>query len=200
MKSKTKLISQFSIAVCAFFTAGSLWAQGISTNGGNYYNTQPDNPYFRKKAQTPAPSAAPATTAKISAKDKNFLVSAASSGGWEVQTGKVAEKRAQSEATKNVAARMVADHSKATNEVVDLAKKKGVGISTDGIKAQQIGAANFDKQYLDLLEQDHQQEVNLFEKEAKSGDDADIKNWAAKTLPMLRQHLAMSKDASSKVK
>ena len=95
---------------------------------------------------------------------------------------------------------MVADHSKATNEVVDLAKKKGVGISTDGIKAQQIGAANFDKQYLDLLEQDHQQEVNLFEKEAKSGDDADIKNWAAKTLPMLRQHLAMSKDASSKVK
>jgi putative membrane protein len=198
MKSKTKFISLFSVLVGTFFAAGTLWAQGIG--GGDYYNTQPDNPYFRKKAVTPQPNAAAATTTKLSAKDKNFLNNAASSGGWEVQTGKLAEKRAQSDTTKNVAARMVADHSKASNEVIDLAKKKGLGMSIDGVKAQQIGGANFDKQYLNLLEQDHQEQVKLFEKEAKSGDDPDIKNWAAKTLPMLRQHLAMAKDVSSKVK
>jgi len=196
MKSKFLFISRIAVAAV---TASSLCAIAAICAQEAY---PPDNPHFRKSATaTPSPSAAKAKATNLSAKDKNFLVSAASSGGWEVETGKLAERKAQGEATKNLAARMVADHSKAIKEMVDLAKKKGLAISTENIKAQQLsGGPNFDKQYLTLMEQDHQQSIKAFEKEAASGDDPEIKAWAAKTLPTLKQHLSSVADALSKVK
>jgi hypothetical protein len=42
--------------------------------------------------------------------------------------------------------------------------------------------------------------VTSFDKEAKSGDDAEIRKWAAKTLPLVRQRLATAKDAFNKAK
>ncbi len=45
------------------------------------------------------------------------------------------------------------------------------------------------------MERDHETDIKVFEKEASSGDDADIKKWAAKTLPTLKEHLAMVNNA-----
>jgi putative membrane protein len=47
---------------------------------------------------------------------------------------------------------------------------------------------------------DHKNDIAEFQKEAKSGDDRDVKAWAAKTLPTLQGHLAMVEDAMRKVK
>ena len=38
----------------------------------------------------------------------------------------------------------------------------------------------------------HKDAVSLFERYAKGGDNADLKNWAGKTLPVLKHHLAMA--------
>jgi len=38
-----------------------------------------------------------------------------------------------------------------------------------------------------------------FKREASSGKDADLKAWAARTLPTLEEHLKMAKDAAMKV-
>ncbi len=35
--------------------------------------------------------------------------------------------------------------------------------------------------------------VALFEAYAKSGDDPELKSWAAKTLPHLKEHLSIAK-------
>ena len=211
MKSKTIFLSQFTIAVGALFVAATLCGQGYgpppkpptgatSPTGpapAQQEPYQPDNPFFRKTS----PSAAAATGAKpLTAKDKSFLSGAASSVSWEIATGKLAQHKAQNSATKEVASRMIADHSKMSQELVDLGKKKGLSISTEGGKAQQISGQDFDKKYLNLVVQEHQEETSLFAKEAKSGDDADIKNWAAKTLPTIKQHLVLAKDALSKAK
>jgi putative membrane protein len=194
MKSKAIFVWQFTVAVGALFAVPTLCAQDVSGN-------QPDNPFFRKSSPSPSAGAAVNASAKaLTAKDKNFLSAAASSGSWEMATGRSAEQKAQNGATKEIAARMIADHSKTNKELVDLGKKKGLGISTEGGKAQQISGQDFDRKYLDLVVQDHQEESSLFEKEAKSGDDADIKNWAAKTLPTIKQHLALAKNALSKAK
>jgi len=40
---------------------------------------------------------------------------------------------------------------------------------------------------------DHEEAVALFEKESKSGSDADLKSFAGKTLPTLQDHLKMAK-------
>ena len=198
MKSKFSFIPKITIAAVA---AGSLCV--VATLCAQQPAYTPDSPFLQKRlAATPSPSATAAAKATtLSAKDKNFLVSAASSGGWEVETGKMAENKAQGAATKSLAARMVAEHSKANKEAVDLAKKKGLAISTENIKAQKLSSGpNFDKQYLTLMEQDHQENVRLFGKEAQSGDDPEVKAWAAKTLPTLKQHHSMVTDALSKVK
>jgi putative membrane protein len=211
MKSKVIFLSQLTIAAGALFTASPLCAQGYTrpapptgATGASAPPTtqqepyQPDNPYFRKSSPSPAAAAAGATS--LSAKDKNFLTGAVSSASWEIATGKVAQQRAQNSATKQVAARMIADHSKSSQELVDLGKKKGLAISTGGEKAQQIAGGDFDKRYLNLVVQDLQEQASLFAKEAKSGDDADIRNWAAKNLPMIKERLALAKDALSKAK
>ncbi len=198
MKSKSSLILRIAMAAVG---AGSLCV--VATLSAQQPAYTPDNPYLQKSKAAPSPSAtaAAAKVSTLSAKDKDFLVSAASSGGWEVETGKLAEGKAQSDVTRKIAARMIAEHSKTNLEVVDLAKKKGLAISTENIKAQRglSGGPKFDKQYLTLTEQDHQQTVKAFEKEAASGNDSEVKAWAAKTLPTLKQHLSMVSDALSKV-
>jgi putative membrane protein len=195
MKSKFPFIPKIAMAAVA---AGSLSV--VATLYAQQPAYTPDNPFLQKMAATPPPRATPNPKAStLSAKDKDFLVNAASSGGWEVATGKMAEGKAQSDATRNLAARMSAYHSQTNKEVVDLAKKKGLAISTENIKPQQLsGGPKFDKQYLTLMEQDHQQTIRAFEKEAASGNDPEIKAWAAKTLPTLKEHLSMVTNALSK--
>lgn len=38
----------------------------------------------------------------------------------------------------------------------------------------------------------HKEAVSLFQRYAKSGDNPDLKNWAGKTVPALKHHLAMA--------
>jgi len=101
---------------------------------------------------------------------------------------------------KRIGARIVLDHTKANKELTQLASQKGLSFDTRGIKAQNLGNAGFDRQYLKLLEVDHKNDIAEFQKEAKSGDDRDVKSWASKTLPMLKEHLAMVQDAEKKIK
>ena len=130
----------------------------------------------------------------------NFIQKAAGGGQQEVENGKMAEKQGKSADVKRIGARMVADHTKANKELTDLANRKGVKFDTRGVRAQNIGSADFDRQYLKLLETDHKNDVAEFQKEAKSGDDRDVKAWAAKTLPMIQGHLAMVENAERTVK
>jgi putative membrane protein len=155
------------------------------------------NPHLRSQSlgQKPATS-----NVKMSQKDVSFIQKAASGGQQEIENGKMAEKQGKSADVKRIGARMVADHTKANKELTELANRKGVTFDTRGVKAQNIGAADFDRQYLKLLEIIHKNDIAEFQAQAKSGDDRDLKAWAAKTLPTLQQHLAMVEDAMRKVK
>jgi putative membrane protein len=155
------------------------------------------NPHLRAKS---APTPPGTVIVKLSQKDVNFIQKAAGGGQQEVENGKMAEKQGKSADVKRIGARMVADHTKANKELTELANRKGVKFDISGVRAQNIGAADFDRQYLKLLELEHKNDIAEFQKEAKSGDDRDVKAWAAKTLPTLQGHLAMVEDAMRKVK
>src|SRR5437867_7817273 len=194
---KRKLISVSAIAAVAMTVIticviGSVHAQTDTGIGSN--------PHIRSQS---APTTSPGTTTtivKMSQKDVNFIQKAAGGGQQEVENGKMAEKQGKSADVKRIGARMVADHTKANKELTDLANRKGVKFDTRGVRAQNIGSTDFDRQYLKLLETDHKNDVAEFQKEAKSGDDRDVKAWAAKTLPMIQGHLAMVENAERTVK
>jgi putative membrane protein len=187
MRRKTLSTSYFSIVVVVASGLGLIGTARAQTGVA-------DNPHLR------ASSSPQASASKLTDKDRKFIQEAANGGVAEVVDGKVAEERGQSAEVKKIGARMVADHSKANNELAELAKKKGLGIDLNKGKPRNFSQDRFDGQYLVTMENDHKTDIGAFEKEASSGDDADIKAWAAKTLPTLKAHLAMVREAMKKKK
>jgi len=171
-------------------------------------------------AQTPQPPKTPPATSKPSTTDTKstadakasasadsaFIHTAAMGGMAEVELGKLAVANATSSDVKLFAQRMVDDHSKANDELKSLAGQKNVKLPAEldakhkavqDKLAKQKGAA-FDAAYMSEMVSDHNTDVALFQKESKSGKDAEAKAWAAKTLPTLQEHQKMAKEIHAK--
>ena len=183
-------IAALAIAASSICVIGTVRAQIESGIGSN--------PHLRSKSEGAAASSPGTTVVKMSQKDVNFIQKAAGGGAQEVANGQMAEKQAKSAEVKSVAARMVADHTRINKELTALANRKGVTFDTSGVKAQNLGSGDFDKMYLRWLEEVHKGDIADFERAAKSSDDSELKAWASKTLPTLKQHLAMVQAAEKK--
>lgn len=154
-----------------------------------------------------APVAHSAETAKtkssLSAGDKQFVKKAYKGGLTEVADGKTANDKAKDEATKKVADRMITDHSKANEGLMKIAEEENLDLSKVQPKPMTISGDNFDKAYLTMLQKDHEKDIAMFEKEAadtKAGEDRDVPRFAKKTLPTLKEHLAMINEALAQMK
>ena len=153
--------------------------------------------------ESPSPTGSPTTSStpsgqnNLSSADRQFITEAAQDGLAEVQLGQLASQRGASSAVKQFGQHMVEDHTQANNQLKQLATQKGVTLPTTiGAKNQQIkqrlsklSGANFDRQYLNQMLQAHQKDVSAFQTEAEQGQDADVKAFAAQTLPTLQEHL-----------
>src|SRR5690349_8357013 len=65
-------------------------------------------------------------SAELSAADREFAMKAASGGMAEVQTGQLADQRSTSPQIKQFAQRMIADHTAANNELMQIAKQGNI--------------------------------------------------------------------------
>lgn len=151
--------------------------------------------------------AAGALAQSISHGERKFIEEAAKGGMSEVELGQFAQQHASSDQVKQFAARMVKDHSKANEELRSLAQAKGVTVPSGpknmekhemGKLAKLQGDA-FDREYMDHMVKDHVKDVKEFRKQADKAKDADVKNFAASTLPTLEEHLKMAQDTDAAV-
>lgn len=101
---------------------------------------------------------------------------------------------------------MIADHTKANDELKALAAKKKVALPTQMGSHQAIledlnrlSDADFDKEYVEAMVDDHEDDVELFKNESENSKDAELKAFAAKTLPALQSHLRMIRDIQSRI-
>jgi len=155
-----------------------------------------------------AQTARSADQAAPSAADKAFMQKAAVGGMAEVELGKLAQQKAASDQVKQFGSHMVDDHSKANEELKQIAGAKGVALPTalDAKhqkameKMQQLSGASFDRAYLAEMQKDHDADIALFQKQSRSGKDADVKAFAAKTLPTLRDHKKMLQETMTSMK
>lgn len=138
-----------------------------------------------------------------------FLVKAASGGMMEVELGKLAQQKASNADVKAFGNQMVTEHGKANAELKALAAAKNISIpATPGEDHQKhitdltaLNGAEFDKKYMELMLEDHKEDIELFEDATKDNEaDADVKAFAQKTLPTLKMHLDMAQKANDKVK
>jgi putative membrane protein len=143
-----------------------------------------------------------------SKQDADFMVKAASGGMLEVQLGKLAQTNGGSQAVKDFGSMMVRDHSKGGEELRSLAGARRLvipdSISNDQRKErdnlEKKTGKNFDKAYIDLMVQDHKDDIDEFDKASKNANDPDIKAFAAKTTPMLRMHLDSAETLQQRTK
>ena len=140
---------------------------------------------------------------KLSANDKKFVKKAYKGGMTEVESAKMAKDKAKNDATKDVAEHMITDHSKANDRLMEIAKEENLDLSKVQAKAATISGDDFDKQYLTMLKKDHEKTIAMFETEANdtgTKEDSDVKEFAKKTLPTLKEHLQMVEEALGKLK
>lgn len=135
------------------------------------------------------------------------MMKAAEGGMAEVAMSELALTNASNAEVKEFAQRMVNDHTKANNELKELAGKMNVTLpaapnakqrATQDKLAKLNGAA-FDREYMREQVKAHNETVALFEKEARAGRDSELKAWAEKTLPTLREHQRLANELSSKL-
>jgi putative membrane protein len=136
-----------------------------------------------------------------------FMKEAAQGGLAEVTLGQMAADKGQNEAVKDFGERMVKDHGQANTELKNLAKAEGVTLPTEMSseakerqqRLQKLSGAEFDKAYMQEMLKDHKKDIEAFEQQANTGMDPDVKNWAVKTLPTLREHFQLGQTTAEKV-
>jgi putative membrane protein len=133
----------------------------------------------------------------------DFAQKAATSDMYEVQAGKLAADKGQSDAVKQFGQQMVDAHSKTTEELTSIVKNKNIKVDLppkldathqkliDDLSS--VSAQDFDKTYADQQAAAHKKAVDLFKKYASKGDDPDVKQFAEKTLPTIEHHLEEAK-------
>jgi putative membrane protein len=134
-------------------------------------------------------------------------MNAAAGGMEEVQLGQIAAQKASDPDVKSFGQRMVDDHSKANDQLKQVASQKGVTVPSslpaskqkDVNKLNKLNGAAFDRAYVSMMVQDHKKDVAEFKKESNSARDSDVKSFASTTLPTLQDHLKMIQDISSKM-
>jgi len=139
--------------------------------------------------------------------NREFVSKAATGGTAEVELGRVATQRAVRPSVRSFAERMVADHGRANAELAALARRKGLDVPTALEPSQQamrdrlsgLSGPDFDRAYMSEIVRDHTEDIALFERAAEISSDPDLKAWATRSLPMLRDHLALARQVNSEV-
>lgn len=144
---------------------------------------------------------------KLSRGDQSFIKEAAGGGMLEVQLGKLAADKAASQQVKDFGKKMERDHSKVNSEIKTLASANNIQIA-DKLEGKnkstydrlaKLSGERFDREYMKAMIDDHKADVDTFKKQADKADNADVKQFASKTLPTLEQHLELAQSTGQQV-
>lgn len=137
----------------------------------------------------------------LSWNDQCFLKEAAQSGLQEIELGHLAMQRGQKAAVRELGLRLVKDHSEANSVLADLALRKrfvppGYLPGRQEAEIEQLARLpepKFDQQFAQCMVKAHHQVISTFEEQAAYAEDPEVREFAARTLPALHQHLRLAR-------
>lgn len=175
-------------------------------------NTGPEKPSLPTPSSNTLTSSANNNAANYNSnsisEEASFWSTAAEGGIAEVEMGKLALQKAQNSEVKKFAQMMVTDHTKANNELktttakykIKLPETYGPNQKTTIDELNRLTGAEFDREYVQAMVDDHTADVALFEDQATDDSDPRAMAFAAKTLPVLKKHLDAIKAIQVKMK
>jgi putative membrane protein len=147
---------------------------------------------------------AQAASPGVSAQDENFLQASSAGDSFEIKGAELALQRSQNPQVRNLAKMLRRDHTKSLHEAKAIARrlhipkvqnKPNPSQSWELRQLQAKSGADFDKQYADLEVFDHHQDLEETKFEAKKGSSREVVADAKKEIPMLAEHLKVSRIA-----
>ncbi|HEY3323108.1 MAG TPA: DUF4142 domain-containing protein [Planctomycetota bacterium] len=145
------------------------------------------------------------TRAFADTSDADFFKHTWDNTNTELQMAKIATTRATSGDVKNFANKEWEGHNKMFNDLKQLGDTKhwDFGTFTDNKELfdrfNGFSGADFDRNYLNWVVEDHTREATNFEKAAREGTDNDLKAFAAKYLPDYQNCLKMAQDINGRL-
>ena len=143
------------------------------------------------------------STLGISPTTADFVKEAAMSDMLEIESSKIAQQKGNAN-EKKFAGQMITDHTKTSSELKSMVSSGDVKAeipaaldSSSQSKLDKLRDAkpeDFAAQYNPMQVSAHKDAVSLFERYAKGGDNAKLKDWTGKMLPTLQHHLEMAQD------
>ncbi len=150
---------------------------------------------------------APAAFAQSAPSTEEFVMKASASDMFEIESSKLALKHGD-KSVKTFAQQMIKDHEKTSSEMKSMISSgklqaKPATALPEKLKTEvddlaKLDGKKFDKAYISEQVEAHEAAVSLFKSYAGSGENAELKAWAAKTLPALEHHYMMAKDLDKK--
>lgn len=132
---------------------------------------------------------------------ESFATQAAVIGKAEIELGQIALKNTKDENVRKYAERMIKDHSAAEKKLTAIAAKQNLQLPQTldpehqslKMKLQGLTGEEFDREYVKAMAKGHDQAVALFQSVSQQPQmPADLKQFAASTLPTLEQHKEMA--------
>jgi putative membrane protein len=135
-------------------------------------------------------------TAALAKNDKAFLRQVIKGNVAEIELGKLAAEKGSTDKVRAYGDMLVTDHTKAKEEAEALAKAKDINIPEkmkgedrkELKKLKDLTGAEFDKEFIKLMVEDHEKNIEEFKEKAADGKD-DVAKFAEQTLPTLEKHL-----------
>jgi putative membrane protein len=155
----------------------------------------------------PAGGQAPGGRAGEAITDAQFAELASASDLAEINLGRMAAKQASNPDVKKFAEQLVADHTKSSKEMLKIANKQGFRLAPRmdakhqalATKLLSLKGGEFDRQFMKDQVMAHETAIRVFKAEASNGKDAELKAFAAKTLPHLEKHLKTAQEINNKL-
>lgn len=136
--------------------------------------------------------------------DREFIEEHVAMGESEVALGQLAAQKGTHAEVKRFGELMVREHRAAGQELkqiharlpVDDRRAAGTDARDEHKDAldelQGLSGREFDRKYMDLMVEHHEEAVNDLERKAENGS-AEVRQWASSTLPKVQQHLVQAK-------
>lgn len=133
--------------------------------------------------------------------DSQYLVDQAEINLEEIEIGKLAQTKSTNAEVKKFGKMLVDEHTKSASEVSTLAKTKNFTLPTalteDGQdkynKLNEKSGVDFDKKFADMMVDGHEKAIDKIKKAAENAKDADVRQWASNSIPVLTTHLEHAK-------
>lgn len=145
--------------------------------------------------------------AKVSRGDRRFIEKAARNGMAEVRVARLAAERSTDPRVRSFAQQLVTDHEKTNAELSELAARKGVSLAMEDTGGDHHlkglsdkNGVEFDKRFIGHMADEHEDDIELFEKASRKSDDTEIAAFASKQLPALQEHRRMAQDIEKSLK